>query len=222
MKKILRGTILPALILIMNTSLLAQGSPFNASIELIRGYALTADEQPIENTILVETEIFSIKLAIENIYYGEASTPSAATDEVNLYAGIGFGEYVSGSLLQRFVFEDIGNIETQLSGGAIVSLTLETAINITNDNEFTITYKDPSWEYLNTLLLEYCLFESGLLSTGFGVENEVILAKSSDASNGTLLFTSLGYKTLGITVGYIIETLPTVAHSIELGVTLEL
>ncbi|MGL1902211.1 MAG: hypothetical protein OCC49_08755 [Fibrobacterales bacterium] len=203
-------------------SLLAQNKPFSASVELIRDFALTADEQPIENTIAIETDRASVTFGIENIYYGSASTPSATSDEINLYAGIALGEHITTTLLQRLFLEDTGELNTNLSGGGIVSLGFESFINITDDNEFTVTYTDPTWEYLNTLLLEYPLYESGALSAGLGVENELILAKDSDAVNGTLFFVSVGYESVALTGGYIIEAAPEVAHSLEFGLTFEL
>ncbi|MGL1889385.1 MAG: hypothetical protein OCD76_22915 [Reichenbachiella sp.] len=210
------------LLLIFTISSAWSDDNLSLSIELLRDYAVTAEEQIFENTILIEKSISDVTIGFENIFAGTGSVHSNNSDELNLSIGYTVQEHLSLSALQRFIITDDSGITSTLSGGGIAAITFETFASVSDENEITFAYENDTWEYVNTFLVEKEFYSTKIFTITSGIENELIITKEDAAVNSTLLFTTLGYKSMGLTAGYILETAPSTAHSIEFGLTLTL
>ncbi len=212
------------LLLLLNISISSAWSDDNlsVSIEFLRDYAITVEEQTIENTVLIEKSISDVTMGFENVFTGTGSMHSNNSDELNLTISYTVQELISLSALQRFVITDDSGLSISTSGGGIATITFETIASISDENEITFGYKDDTWEYINTFLIEKEFYSTTKFTISSGIENELIIPKENATANGTLLFTTLGYKSMGVTIGYILEIAPSTAHSLEFGLSLTL
>ncbi len=195
---------------------------FRVSVEMIRDYTITTDEYPIENTLLIEKDFSDFTIGAEAIFIGSASTTAENNDEFNFTIGYGVNDFLSTAFIQRVLLTNDKSLEANGAGGALISLTYKSLATITDDNECIIDYSYGHWQYINTFLIEKSLSDVGILSTSLGIENELTFTHESPAVNATHVFTTIGYKTFSISLGYILETLPETMHTIEFGITLKL